>query len=60
MAFLNMRAVEPEDKTLSWLDKKEPEKINGELPQFPVDLGELRNAERFVLFPVFLFILICL
>jgi hypothetical protein len=54
MAFLNKQVVEPEDKTPSWLDRKEPEKIKGELPQFPLDVGKLRNAERFVLLQNFL------
>lgn len=53
ITFLNKQVTEA--GTPAWLDQKETEKINGELPQFPVDLIELRNAERFALFPLFYF-----
>ncbi|KAF3328833.1 midasin [Carex littledalei] len=46
ITFLNKQVTEA--GTPAWLDQKETEKINGELPQFPVDLVELRNAERFL------------
>ncbi|KAJ4774203.1 Midasin [Rhynchospora pubera] len=48
MTFLNKRVAEAASKAPSWLDQNEPEKINGELPKFPVDLCNLRNADRFL------------
>ncbi|KAJ3690228.1 hypothetical protein LUZ61_019392 [Rhynchospora tenuis] len=47
MTFLNKRVVEAASKAPSWLDQNEPEKINGELPKFPVYLCNLRNVDRF-------------
>ncbi|KAJ4786530.1 Midasin [Rhynchospora pubera] len=48
MTFLNKQVEEAGNKTSSWLDQTEPEKVNGKLLKFPVDLLKLRNAERFV------------
>ncbi|KAJ4772445.1 Midasin [Rhynchospora pubera] len=48
MTFLNKQVEEAGNKTSSWLDQTEPEKVNDKLLKFPVDLLKLRNAERFV------------
>ncbi|KAJ3682433.1 hypothetical protein LUZ60_015006 [Juncus effusus] len=48
MMFLNKHLEQTDKNTPSWLEQKEPEKMNGDLPQFPVDLVKLTDTERFL------------